>query len=36
MAWFGVEGVNGLGDQVRAEESGVVAGPGDDEADPVV
>jgi hypothetical protein len=38
FAWFGVEGVHGLGDQVRAglEESGVMVGPRDDEADPVV
>jgi len=38
FAGLGVEGVHCLGDQVRArfEEGRVVAGPGDDEADPVV
>ena len=38
LGWFCFESFHGLGDQVRAglEEPGVGAGPGDDEADPVV
>jgi hypothetical protein len=38
FAWLGVEGVYCLDDQVRAglKEGGVVVGPRDDEADPVV
>jgi hypothetical protein len=37
-SWFGIEGAYCPGDEVRAglEERGVVAGPCDDEADPVV
>jgi hypothetical protein len=38
LAWFCIESVHGLGDQVRAglEEPRVGACPRDDEADPVV